>query len=115
MDGDLEKGVTPVTGVSEVRLECGQRFQNSPLSLQEGFCIPDVAEGRLDVTFASLPAPLTLSRASVVCSSVQSLDEVTSWLPGPSLPFLLTLGLLLLSESLLRHGQELWSSPAFLE
>lgn len=30
VDGDLRKEMTPVTGVSEDRLECGQRFQDSP-------------------------------------------------------------------------------------
>jgi hypothetical protein len=30
VDGDLEKGMTAVTGVSEDRHGCGQRFQDSP-------------------------------------------------------------------------------------
>lgn len=83
MDGDSRKEMTPVMSL-KTGLNVGRGFRIPPEPAGRILYLSlDAAEVRLDMTFASLPTPLTLSHASSACPSVQFLDKVTSWLPEP--------------------------------
>lgn len=91
-DGDSRKEMTPVMCLWRQAWMWAE-VSGFPLSLQEGFSIPWCGRSTswYDLClFANSSHPVTCQ----FCLSVQFLDKVTSWLPGPraSLPFLLTLG-----------------------